>query len=353
MELSKIVMGGMRFKDKESACEVIRAAIDAGFNYIDTCPMYCDTNSEEWVGEAVNYKDYRKRVQISTKCSPGNGGLGIGEFNKAEGFGVRTKEEVKEMFDQSLKRLNMDSVDFYHLWTTHTQEQFDEAMKKDGWYDGVMEQKDSFKHFGLTTHADSDTFIKFLETGKFETVTIPLNIINRTRHKALEYCKENNIKVIAMNPMAGGFIANHPELKELALRYLLKLDNVHALVGFSSVEEVEYAKWVLDTMNDFNMSVDEIIIRVEELIDANEPSCTACGYCQPCPQGITIGYALSFYNLYKYMNLEGAKIKFNNTQWNDELRLDKCVECGLCETRCPNKLPVVNIIKDAKKLLYN
>jgi len=315
--------------------------------------MYCETNSESWVGEAVNHKDYRDKVYVSTKCSPGNGGLGIVDFNQANGFGVRSVEEFDKMFNQSLDRLNMKEVDFYHLWTIHTEEQFAEAMKVGGWYDGAMKQKSKWKYFGLTTHADSDTIIKFLETGKFETITLPLNIINRTRLKALEYCEKNKIKVIAMNPMGGGFIANHSELKELALRYLMKLNNVCALIGFSSVEDVKYAKWIMDTMDDFKMSIDEIISRVDELINANEPSCTACGYCQPCPQGITIGYALSFYNLYKYMNLKDAKVKFNNTQWNAELRLDKCVECGLCETRCPNKLSVMNIIKDAKAILYD
>jgi predicted aldo/keto reductase-like oxidoreductase len=37
MELSRIVIGAMRFKDRKSAINVIRFAIDCGFNYIDTC----------------------------------------------------------------------------------------------------------------------------------------------------------------------------------------------------------------------------------------------------------------------------------------------------------------------------
>ena len=79
--------------------------------------------------------------------------------------------------------MNLPRVDWYHLWTTHTMEQFNEAMKPGGWYDGVMAHKDLWDHLGVTTHADSDTIIEFLKSGKFEAVTIPLNVVNRTRLK--------------------------------------------------------------------------------------------------------------------------------------------------------------------------
>ena len=171
MELSKIVIGAMRFKNRKSAVKVIRKAIDVGFNYIDTSPLYCfkneKENSESWIGEAVNYKDYRQRVMVSTKCTPGNGGLGLGDFTPEKGFGIRSVEQFNITFKQSLNRLNLPEIDYYHLWTCHTDEQFQEAFKPGGWYDGVKIQQGKFKHLGLTTHADSETVIKFLKTGYF------------------------------------------------------------------------------------------------------------------------------------------------------------------------------------------
>jgi len=59
-----------------------------------------------------------------------------------------------------------------------------------------------------------------------------------------------------MNPLAGGFLAARDDLKELALRYLMLLDNVHVLIGYSSVEEVQYARWIQDTMPEFSMTTD-------------------------------------------------------------------------------------------------
>jgi predicted aldo/keto reductase-like oxidoreductase len=357
MELSRIVIGAMRFKDRKSAIEIIRFAIDCGFNYIDTSPCYCykseTENSEAWVGEAVNHPDYRDRVLVSTKCSAGDGGLGLGPFNPQGGFGVRSREEFRQVFNQSLTRMNLPAVDYYHLWTTHTTEQFDAAMKAGSWYDGLMAQKDKWKHMGITTHGDAKTISSFLESGKFATVTLPLNVINATRVEVVDYCATKGIRVIAMNPLAGGFLAAHARLKELALRYLLTFPNVHILIGFSTVDEVKYAKKTLDTASDYRRTREQIIAEVDGLINATEPRCTACGYCAPCPQSINLGACLSYYNIYHYMHLAQAKKSFLQNQWNDTLKLDRCSACGLCEKRCPNQLPLKKIIAEARQLLYS
>ncbi|HUI91429.1 MAG TPA: aldo/keto reductase [Chitinivibrionales bacterium] len=358
MKLSKILIGAMRFKDRASAAEIIHKAIDCGFNYIDTSPCYCykseKENSEAWVGAALATAGYRERVMVSTKCAPGDGGRGLGPFVASQGFGVRTTAHLAQMFKQSLARLGLPRLDFYHLWTTHTREQFEAAMQPGGWYDGVMEQKQKgmFDHLGITTHADPDTIIAFLETGKFETVTMPLNVIDLTRLKTVDYCAKKGIPVIAMNPLAGGFCAANSRLKELALRYLMALPNVHILIGFSAVNEVDYAKWILDTSPEHKQTAEQILKKVDTLIGAREPRCTACGYCQPCPQGINLGSCLSYYNIYKYMKLPHAKKAFKEKQWEASLKLDKCTACGTCSTRCPNQLPLDRIIADAKKLLY-
>ena len=357
MELSKILIGAMRLKDGESGVATLRAAIDAGFNYIDTSPCYCfkseTENSESWVGEAVSDPDYRARVMVSTKCAPGDGGFGLGDFRPQNGFGVRTVEQLEQVFDQSLKRLRLRRLDYYHLWTTHTDEQFDVAMQPGGWYDGVQSKKDQWDHLGVTTHAEPGTVIRFLESGRFETVTIPLNVINTIRLPVLEHCRKNGIKVIAMNPLAGGFLAARDDIKELALRYLMLLDGVHPLIGFSSPEEVAYAKWIEDTMPSWQQSAGQILERIGGMMTSDEPRCTACGYCSPCPESITVGAAQSYYNAYKYLDMAEAKAAFNGKQWEDGLRLDKCAECGECETRCPNSLPIREIIKDARRLLYD
>lgn len=355
-DLSKIVIGGMRFKNRASAVRTIRKAIDCGFNYIDTAPCYClksdIENSESWVGTAVNHPEYRNRIMVSTKCSPGNGGLELGDFLPQKGFGARNRNQLLQVFNQSLKRLNMGKVEYYHLWTVHTMEQLNEALKESGWLSGVNEMKEKWKHLGITSHADSDTLKKFLDTGLFEILTIPLNILNNTRINIINYCNKKGIKVIAMNPFAGGILAKKKKIRELALLYLLKLDNVHPLIGFSNPGEVVYAKKILDKSNKINISAEELQNKVRNEMKADTGLCTACGYCLPCPQDINIGAALSYYNMYKYLGIRSAKKKFKLRQWYDALKIDKCNACGQCEKKCPNALPVISLIEKAKSVLY-
>lgn len=358
MELNKIIIGTMRLRDRVSSVELIRKAVDAGFNYIDTAPLYRYENdlenSETWVGEAINHTDYRDKALLSAKCATSNGGLGLGDFNKNIGFGARSAEQFGLVFQQSLDRLGVDSLDYYHLWICHTDEQFNEAFKKGGWYEGFLREREAgrVKHLGITTHADSDTIIRFLETGYFETVTLPLNVLNRTRIKAVEYCKRNNIGVIAMNPLGGGFLAADERLKELAFRYLMSIDNVRILIGFTNAEEVDYAVKMKEVCERDPVETEAVVEAVRKIVPTEEPRCTGCGYCQPCPNFIEVGTALSYYNLYKYLGMKQAKEAFSYLQWNPRYKLDSCVACGLCESRCPNALPVRDIIKDAVRLLY-
>lgn len=252
-----------------------------------------------------------------------------------------------------MQRTGLSHFDFYHLWICHNQLLLDEALKPGGWYEGLIAEKmqGRIKHLGITTHADPETIIAFLKTGLFETVTLPLNVVNTARIAAVKYATANNIRVIAMNPLGGGLLAGDARLKELAYKYLLALANVHILVGFTSKEEVIYAKNMAEHYDRIPLDPEEIIQEVEAIMPAKEPRCTGCGYCQPCPQFINIGASLSVYNLYKYLRLETAKSKFKSLQWNARYNIQNCTRCGACEKRCPNFLPIRQIINDAKSLL--
>jgi uncharacterized protein len=358
MKMNKIIIGSMRLPDRQTAVRVLRKAIDYGFDYIDTAPAYrlqSETeNAEAWVGEALNLKDYRDQTMVSIKSATSDGRMGLGEFSPAKGQGIRTAAQFGQVFNQSLSRLGLTVVDYYHLWICHTMEHFEEAFKPNGWYEGFLKEKKAGRvnHLGITTHADPETIVRFLESGYFETVTLPLNVINLTRMAAVKYATEKQIKVIAMNPLGGGFLAADGRLKELALRYLMALENVHILIGFTSEAEVDYAKWIMDSFQANPVNPDDILAEIKEMINTTDPRCTGCGYCEPCPQQIEIGGALAHYNLYKYLHIDAAKERFQKLQWNIRYNLKNCVECGLCEQRCPNRLPVRKLINEARVLLY-
>lgn len=371
--LSTLCLGAMRFPDRDTAVRIIKYAIDNGINYIDTSPGYCRSseteNSERWIGSALESGNYRERVLVSSKSTPGNGGLGIGEeFRKATGFGVRTKEQAREMIQQSLDRMRLKKLDWYQLWTTHTQEQLNEALKPGGWLEGVLEAKDEglFDHLGITTHADSETVISFLETGYFEMVTLPYNILDTSRQEAIDYAIRNSIIVVAMNPLSGGLLTGHSHViekefsdlgiesvEDLALGFILSQRNIHPLVGVSNVEQLELDLHIAAKPRwDEDLRID-VLSRFNDLKSSSSGACTGCGYCKPCPEGIDIGAALHHYNLYKIFGLvEPAKMRFASARRNNTaLEIERCAECGECESKCPNSLPVREMLKEQQRVM--
>lgn len=81
--------------------------------------------------------------------------------------------------------------------------------------------------------------------------------------------------------------------------------------------------------------------------------CTDCCYCMSCPQEIEIVPIFQLYNnIYMYNSLKDLQ-KFYKHLLNQEKDAGKCVECGICEAACPQKLPIIQHLKEAHKIIAN
>ncbi|MBB6498204.1 aldo/keto reductase [Pedobacter cryoconitis] len=89
----------------EEAGRLINLCLDAGVNLFDTANVYSNGSSEEILGQAL--KGLRNRVLISTKAtfpmSDGPNDLGSSRFH------------LIKQCEESLKRLNTDHIDIYHM----------------------------------------------------------------------------------------------------------------------------------------------------------------------------------------------------------------------------------------------
>jgi predicted aldo/keto reductase-like oxidoreductase len=366
--LASLSVGCMRFPNRQAAEEIISTCVKNNAVYLDTSPGYCyqseEENCETWVGSAI--KGIRDKVILSAKCATGNGGDKIGNYDPAHGFSITTESEVRKQIEQSLKRLNVDSLDFYQLWAVHNYPLYEVALKKGGWLDGVLKAKDEglLKHIGFTGHIGSDDIIKVIDNSNFEMITIPFNIMDNSRLKAVKYAREKNIAVVMMNPLAGGILG---ENGNEAILGMLKKVGEDSLQGMSLSYCAAFNSSALSGMSSNEQALHNVEVFSKPLIDDEKASlykkelesvlhhesfkCTSCGYCTPCPQGINIPEVLRMRNNYLIFGLQDAKNRLKNAYKSDAgFRVENCTECGLCESKCPNGVNTIELLKDALKI---
>lgn len=368
-KLASLSLGCMRFPSREAAEEVVEECVGNGVLYLDTSPSYCykseEENCETWVGSAI--QNIRDKVILSAKCTTGNGGTEVGEYDPAHGKSITTADQVRRQIEQSLRRLKTDRFDFYQLWAVHSPKLFDEALKPGGWMEGVLKAREEglFEHLGITGHSDAAEIKRWVDSGYFEMITVPFNIMNTSRLDAIKYANEKGIAVVAMNPLSGGLLGSPSQAIvsemadmgvtaafDMALRYCTAFSGVSALSGMTTKEEVrKNIETVSKPLWDENTA--EIIRqRFVNLLGKADYVCTQCKYCMPCPQGLNIPEILKLRNYYLILQLELAKKDFKRRyDNNNSFKADQCQKCGLCESRCPNSLPVSSLMDNVMEVL--
>lgn len=327
-EVSVVGLGGIPIQqcDQETANDIVKAAHENGINFIDTARGY--TISEELLGNAIK-KVGREKFIVATKS------MG------------RTYDAIKADFETSYKHLGLDYIDLFQLHNVSKPEQFEQVMSDDGALKFLNEMKEQglIKEIGVSSHS-ADMMLKLLDTGHFSTIQFPFNAVESQGIPVFKKAKEMNVGTIVMKPIAGGVLMNHG-LE--SLRYILENDFITVVIpGMKSVEEVEINA---TAGNDFRPLTDEE--RAELVADGESlgPNfCRRCGYCAPCTVGIDIPTIFTF-DLYltKYNLGEWAKSRYESQAVNAK----DCIECGICETRCPYNLPIIEKLKGVSERFQN
>jgi len=106
----------------------------------------------------------------------------------------------------------------------------------------------------------------------------------------------------------------------------------------------------------FNLTAGEITMigKVRDTYRLLGPvSCTACRYCMPCPNGVEIPRILEFYNEAILFNDSDRRRRMYSDRHmlTDDQRADKCIKCGICLEKCPQKLPIPELLEKAHAYL--
>ena len=366
LNISALSFGCMRFEDDESAAEAVEKAVELGVNYFDVAPAYGGGRAEPQFALGLSQVD-REKIIVTAKSSPGNGWADVGiEYNPATGFGIRTADQVRKQIDRSMEILGVDHLDVYHLWAVHGVKVFDEAIKPGGFLEGVAKAHEEglFDHIGITGHFTSDELISFLQQFPFTLVTLPFNLLDTTRAKGVDYCREHGIGVIAMNPLGGGTFAKKSAARdkiasdlgfgsqtEAALRFLTSYPGVTtALCGITYASQAVEDDAAIAKGAISRKVSDELESRVKELYANVEHFCTACGYCGDCPQGILIPQVLEVYTNLMVPSMADVALQelADRLSENPEgLDPSLCTACKACEKLCPNHIPVSELMQAA------
>jgi predicted aldo/keto reductase-like oxidoreductase len=351
-KVSLLGFGGMRFKNVDNHDECIQMMITAakgGINYFDTAPGYFETRSESVFGEA--FAEMRRQnlpYYVATKT-----------FKSSE-------SEIRKEIEAQLKRLNLSSIDFYHMWCVKSPEEW-QARKNNGIIQAFQKLKDEglIKHICVSSHLTQDQIEDLLLEDEFEGVLMGYSAYNfRTREKAFNSIRTRNIGAVVMNPLGGGIIPQHPELFEhlkrnqdesvvdAALHFLWDHQDISVtLVGFNTEAEVKSALNAMDHYVPRNAA--ELEAAKKASSTSMEGLCTGCGYCEGCPENIPIPQYMDAYNQMMLSSDKNTQAIENrlNMHWGIEAKgAGKCIECAQCEANCTQHLPIISRLKEIAKL---
>ncbi len=345
LQVSQVGFGGTWISElpTDQAIAVVRLAFELGINYFDTAPL--DGDSEVKIGVAL--EDVRDECVYATKT------------------GSRTKRESLEDVQNSLKRLRTDRLDIIQLHGIDDEKTLAKAMSEEG---SLQTCKDAKKEglvsfIGITGHKPR-VLAKAIETGEFDTVLVPINVVTRQAlEELLPTAKAHDIGVVAMKPLSAktsnlitclyqpslSLVSQEPELKALlgenadqqvtnALRYVLGQDIASVIPGLRSIHEVEVAA---NAGNNYSgLTAKE---RNQFTFDLGN-YCRDCGLCMPCPQRVNIPAVLRFQS---FGQVYGLKEWAKNLYSGLEVKADKCSGCGECMPKCPYKLQIVTKLREA------
>lgn len=347
--------------DEDLAIAMIRKAIDRGVNYLDTAWPYHGAkgfsepgSSEPLVGKALS-GGYREKVKVATKLPS---------------WLVETRADMNRFLDLQLKRLQVSHIDCYLAHTLNAR--YWEAMKQADLF-GFFEEarRDGrIRHIGFSFHDRFSVFQDIVDGYDWDFAQIQYNYLDQAYQageEGLKLAARKGLGLVIMEPLRGGFLVNQmPDalrarlaearpawsLAEWALRWLWDQPEVSVVLsGMSTMEQVEQNLDIANKPEQFTEADRAAVAGVRDaFLERIKVGCTGCGYCMPCPEGVNIPRNFMLHNDYFLTDSEKARghirYVYGNLVLEPEEMADRCLSCGECEGKCPQQLPIRDLMED-------
>ncbi len=341
--------------DEPKATEMIWYAIDRGVNYLDTAYVYHNGESEPFLGRALS-GDYRGKVNLATKLPV---------------WMVEKRDDMDRILNDQLTRLQTDHIDFYLL----------HGLKSSTWnraldlnvtefLDGALSDG-RISHAGFSFHDEFGIFKEIVDAYDWTLCQIQYNFMGeeiQAGTEGLTYAAGKGLGIVIMEPLRGGLLTREStEIKkawassgvsrtpaEWGLRWLWNKPEITVVLsGMSTMTQVkENLKYAQDgtpgALTAPELAAYDSVKAVYR--ERMKVPCTQCRYCQPCPGGIKIPECFAAYNdAFIYEDATSAKDSYNADMENGG-SASECQDCGVCESLCPQQIPIRAYLKDVVTL---
>jgi uncharacterized protein len=341
--------------DEEKATEMVHYAVRKGINYFDTAYVYHNGESESFLGRALS-GEYREKVNIATKLPV---------------WAVEKREDMDRYLDEQMKRLRTDHIDFYllhglmkstwhHITELNVTEFLDQAIS-----DGRI------RYAGFSFHDTVSIFRNITDGYDWTFCQIQYNYMDEEYQagtEGLRYASAKGLDIMVMEPLRGGTLTKQIGLSEKVwaesmfsrtpaewgLRWVWNHPEVTVVLsGMSTMQQLKENIRYATNGKPGNLSAGDLAVyeRIKGMYrERMKIPCTRCGYCMPCPGGIAIPDCFSMYNdAFIYDDVGNARLVYEVfTSFGGAA--SQCQDCGVCESLCPQHLPIRKHLKQVVDL---
>jgi len=332
-------------------------ALEQGVNYFDTAYPYHNKKCESFLGRVFSKNNCRDRLKLATKLPHWMAG---------------SKDDMDKILEEQLSKLQTDRIDYYLIHAL-TGGRWESAK-----HHGVIEflddalKRGKILNAGFSFHGLAEDFNIIVDDYDWTLCQIQYNFLdpqNQAGTAGLKYAASRDMAVIVMEPLRGGNLArvqppsvqkiwDRADQKRTPVAWSLSWIWNHPeatviLSGMNNDEHIAENLALAENARPDSFSETELNLveaAADEFRRVMKVGCTGCQYCMPCPAGVNIPSCFECYNSKHAFKDKQARMMYafqNGGMVTEKPTMaSMCVECEKCLEKCPQNLPIPDLLKE-------